>query len=150
MSSWAEMKIGFVNGPRLLSDSPYAIKAKKKIEKEFEKRDQELQKMARQLQGMQDNLDKNAPTMSESDRRNKEREFNDLNRDFQRKQREFREDLSLRQNEEMAGITDKVNKAIKQIADAEKFDLIIQEAIYVNGRLDLTDRIMKSLGDGSK
>jgi len=146
----AETKIGFVNGQKVINESPQAAKAKKKLEKEFEKRDQDLQKLAKQLQGMQEGLEKNAVTMSETDRRNKEREFGDLNRDFQRKQREFREDLNLRQNEEMAGIYERVNKIIKQVAEAEKYDLIIQEGVYVSPKLDITDKVIKALGDGTK
>jgi outer membrane protein len=146
----AETKIGFVNGQKVINESPQAAKAKKKLEKEFEKRDQDLQKLAKQLQGMQEGLEKNAVTMSEADRRNKEREFSDLNRDFQRKQREFREDLNLRQNEEMAGIYERVNKIIKQVAEAEKYDLIIQEGVYVSPKLDITDKVIKALGDGTK
>ena len=146
----AEGKIGAINIQKILNDAPQAAKAKKKIEKDFEKRDQDLQRLAKQLQGMQENLEKNAVTMAESDRRNKEREFNDLNRDFQRKQREFREDLSQRQNEEMAAIFERVNKIIKQIAEAEKYDIIFQEAAYVNPRIDITDKVIKALGDGTK
>lgn len=149
-SAQAEMKIGFVNGQRLVNESPQAVKAKKKLEKDFEKRDQELQRMAKQLQGMQENLEKNAPTMSEGDRRNKEREFNDLNRDFQRKQREFREDLNLRQNEEMAAIYENINKVIRKVAESEKYDLILQEAVYFSPKIDITEKVLKSLGDNSK
>ena len=146
----AEGKIGFVNSQKILNDAPQAARAKKKIEKDFEKRDQDLQRIAKQLQGMQENLDKNAVTMAESERRTKEREFGELNRDFQRKQREFREDLSQRQNEETAAIFERVNKVIKQIAEAEKYDIIFQEAVYASPRIDITDRVIKALGDGSK
>ena len=146
----AEGKIGFVNSQKILNDAPQAARAKKKIEKDFEKRDQDLQRIAKQLQGMQENLDKNAVTMAESERRTKEREFGDLNRDFQRKQREFREDPSQRQNEEMAAIFERVNKIIKQIAETEKYDIIFQEAVYANPRIDITDRVIKALGDGGK
>ena len=146
----AENKIGFVNSQKILNDAPQAARAKKKIEKDFEKRDQDLQRIAKQLQGMQENLDKNAVTMAESERRTKEREFADLNRDFQRKQRGFREDLSQRQNEEMASIFERVNKIIKQIAEAEKYDIIFQEAVYANPRIDITDKVIKALGDGTK
>lgn len=146
----AEVKIGFVNSQRILNDAPHAAKAKKKIEKEFEKRDQELQKLAKQLQAAQENLEKNSVTMSETERRNKEREFNELNRDFQRKQREFKEDLNLRQNEEMAAIFERVNKVIKSIAETEKYDIILQEAVFASPRVDLTEKVIKSLGDGSK
>jgi outer membrane protein len=146
----AESRIGFVNSQKIMNESPHAARAKKRIEKDFEKRDQELQKMAKQLQGQQEALEKNALTMAESERRTKEREFADLNRDFQRRQREFREDLSQRQNEEMAAILERVNKAIKQIAEAEKYDIIFQEAVYANPRIDVTDKVIKALGDGGK
>lgn len=143
----SELKVGYVNTQRIFRDAPAAVKAAKKIEQEFSKRDQELQRMAKQLQSLQENLEKNAVTLSESDRRNKERELNDLSRDFQRKQREFREDLNLRQNEENAAIIEKANKAIKQIAETDKYDLILQDVVWVNPRLDITDKVIKSLSD---
>ena len=141
----AESRIGFVNSQRVMNEAPQAAKAKKRIEKDFEKRDQDLQKIAKQLKEMQEALEKGGVAMAESDRRVKEREFGDLNRDFQRKQREFREDLSQRQNEETAAIFDRVNKIIKQIADAEKYDIIFQEAVYASPRIDITDKVIKAL-----
>jgi outer membrane protein len=144
----AEMKIGYVNTQRIFRDAPAAQKAAKKIEAEFSKRDQELQRMAKQLQSMQESLEKNSVTMAEGERRNKERELNDLSRDFQRKQREFREDLNLRQNEENAAIIEKANKAIKQIAEADKYDLIVQDVVWVNPKLDITEKVIKSLSEG--
>ena len=146
----AEGKIGFVNSQKILNEAPQAARAKKKLEKDFEKRDQDLQRIAKQLQGMQENLDKNAVTMAESERRAKEREFGELNRDFQRKQREFREDLSLRQNEENAAIIEKANKAIKQLAETEKYDLIVQDVVWASPKLDITDKIIKALAAESK
>jgi len=146
----AEVKIGFVNSQRILNDAPQAAKAKKKLEKEFEKRDQELVKLSKQLQVAQESLEKNTITMTEPERRTKEREFNELNRDFLRKQREFKEDLNLRQNEEMAAIYERVNKVIKGIAEAEKYDIIFQEAVFANQRIDLTDKVIKALAETAK
>ena len=143
------LKIGYVNIQRIFRDAPAAIKAAKKIETEFSKRDQELQRMAKQVQALQESLDKNSVTMSESERRTKEKDLNEQSREFQRKQREFREDLNLRQNEENAAIIDKANRAIKQLADSEKYDLIIQDAVAYSPKLDITDRIIKALGDGA-
>lgn len=143
----AELKVGYVNTQRLFREAPIAVKAQKKLDAEFSKRDQDLQKLAKQLQSKQESLEKNAVTMAESDRRNQERELAELNRDIQRKQREFREDLNLRQNEEMAAVLERANKAIKQIAEAEKFDLIFQEAVFVSQKLDITDRVIKALAE---
>jgi outer membrane protein len=143
----AEMKIGFVNTERIFREAAPAVRAQKKLEKEFEKRDQELQRLAKQLQAMQENLEKNSVTLAESDRRNKEREFADNNREFQRKQREFREDLNQRRNEELASVLERANKSIKSIAEAEKFDIIFQEAVYANPRIDITEKVIKALSD---
>lgn len=143
-----ELKIGYVNTQRIFRDAPAAQKAAKKLEGEFSRRDQDLQRMAKQLQGLQENLEKNSVTMAEGDRRAKEKEFGELSREFQRKQREFREDLNLRQNEENAAVIEKANKAIKQIAETEKFDLILQDVVWVSPKLDVTDRVIKALAEG--
>lgn len=139
-------KLGFVNTERILRDAAPAQRAQKKIEAEFQKRDQELARIADQLKRMQDDLDKNSVTMSDTQRRNREREFGDLNREFQRKQREFREDLNQRRNEELAQVVEQANRVIRQIAEQEKFDIIFQEMpAYVSPRIDITDRVIKAL-----
>ena len=147
MPAWAEFKLGFVNAQRVINESPQAVRAQKRIDDEFRKRDLELQQISRRLQTMQEQLEKNGVTMAESERRNREREFNDLNRDFQRRQREFREDLNLRQNEEMAAIFERASRVIRQIAEAEKYDLIVQEAVYFSPGIDITDKVIKALGE---
>lgn len=147
-ASASELKVGYVNTQRIFRDAPAAQKAAKKLEGEFAKRDQDLQRMSKQLQGLQENLEKNAVTMAEGDRRAKEKEFGELSREFQRKQREFREDLNLRQNEENAAVIEKANKAIKQIAESDKFDLILQDVVWVSPKLDITDRVIKVLAEG--
>ena len=129
----AETKIGFVNSDRVMREAAPAVRAQQRLEKEFEKRDQELQRIARDLKSMQEDLERNGPTMADGDRRNKERALTELNRDFQRKQREFREDLNQRRNEELA--------------EQENYDIIFQEAVYANPRIDLTDKVIKSLSD---
>ncbi|MHB1232003.1 MAG: OmpH/Skp family outer membrane protein [Burkholderiales bacterium] len=147
MTFAAELKIGFVNTERIFRESAPAIRASKKLEKEFAARDQEIQKMAKQFRDMQAHFEKENATMSDSDRRAKERDLANLNRDLQRAQREFREDLNVRQNEERAAFQDRVNKAISDLAEREKFDLILQEAVFVSHRIDITDKVLRALAD---
>ncbi|HEY1291337.1 MAG TPA: OmpH family outer membrane protein [Burkholderiales bacterium] len=141
-------KLGFVNTERILRDAVPAQRAQKKIEAEFQKRDQELAKIAEQLKRMQDDIDKNSMTMGETQRRNREREFQEMNRDFQRKQREFREDLNQRRNEELAQVVELANRVIRQIAEQEKFDIIFQDAVFASPRIDITDKVIKALDSG--
>jgi len=142
------LKVGYVNTQRIFRDAPTAVKAAKKIEAEFSKRDQDLQALAKQVQTLQDSLEKNAVTMPDTERRAKEKDLNEQSREFQRRQREFREDLNLRQNEENAAIIEKANKAIKQLAESEKYDLIVQDVVWVSPKLDVTDKIIKALSEG--
>ena len=144
-----ELKVGYVNTQRLFRDAPVAIKAQKKLDTEFSKRNQELQKQAKSIQSLQESLEKDAVTMAEKDRLAKERELAEQTRDFQRKQREFREDLNLRQNEEMAAVLERANKVIKQIAEAEKYDLVVQDAVFVSQRLDITEKVIKALAEAA-
>ena len=144
----ADYKIGFVNTERLFREATPAKRAQAKIEKEFATRDAEIQKLAKQVRDLQTSLDKDGPTMAESERRNKERDLANQSRDLQRMQREFREDLNLRRNEELSGIQERANKVIQQIAESEKFDLILQDpVVYASQRIDITDKVIKALAD---
>jgi outer membrane protein len=141
----AELRIGFIDAERINRESAPAERATKKLEKEFAPRAQELQKMESQIKSLQAQLEKDALTMSETDRRAKEQEVGRVTRDFQRMQREYREDLNLRRNEELASLFERANKVIRQIAETEKYDLIVQEAVYRSGRIDITDKVLKAL-----
>ncbi|AZG14320.1 MULTISPECIES: OmpH family outer membrane protein [Cupriavidus] len=144
-----EARIAAVNSERILRDSQPAKAAQVKLEQEFSKRDRELQDMAQKIKGMADKLDKDTAVLADADRQRRQREVADLDREFQRKQREFREDLNQRRNEELAQVLERANRVIRQLAEQRKYDLIVQEAVYVNPRIDITDDVMKALNAGS-
>jgi outer membrane protein len=143
----AQMRIGFVNAERVTRESAPAQRAMKRLEKEFERRQAELKKLDTSMQSLQTVLEKNSSAMPDIERRGKEREFSDISRDFQRKERALREDYAQRQNEELAGIQDQANRVIQQIAEREKFDLILQEAVYFSPTIDITEKVLKALSD---
>jgi outer membrane protein len=144
----ADYKIGFVNTERLFRDAAPAKRAQQKLEKEFAARDAEIQKLGKQVRDLQALLEKDGVTMTEAERRNRERDLANLSRDLTRSQREFREDLNLRRNEEFASVQDRANKVIQQIAEAEKFDLIIQDpVVYASQKIDITEKVIKALAD---
>jgi outer membrane protein len=145
----AQSHIGFVSLERILREAPVAQRAQKKIEQEFSKRDRELAAMAEQLKKAQENFERNAVTMSESDRQKSEREFSDLNREFQRRQRQFREDLTQRRNEELGAVVERANRAVKLIAEVEKLDVVFQNehVVWASPRIDITDKVIKALED---
>jgi outer membrane protein len=144
----ADIKIGFVDVERIRRESVPAERASRQLEKEFAPRAQELQRREAQIKALQAQLEKEALTMSESERRAKEQELARMSVDFQRMQREYREDLNMRRNQELAALFERADRVIRQIADAEKFDLILQEAVYRSPRIDITDRVLKALAEG--
>jgi len=144
----ADIKIGYVDVERIRRESAPAERASKQLEKEFAPRAQELQRREAQVKSLQSQLEKDGVTMSENERRSKEQELSRASVDVQRMQREFREDLNMRRNQELAALFERADKVIKQIADAEKYDLILQEAVYRSPRIDITDRVLKALVDG--
>lgn len=141
----AELKIGYVHTERVFRESQLAVKAQKKLEQEFAKREQELQKMVKQARDLQSSLEKEALTLAESEKNRRERELGNLNREIQRSQREFREDLNMRKNEEFAQVHEKARKIIKDIAEKEKYDLILENVVFASPRADITEKVLKAL-----
>ena len=144
----ADIKIGYVDVERIRRESAPAGQASKQLEKEFAPRAQELQRREAQVKSLQGQLEKDVMTMSEGERRSKEQELSRMSVDLQRLQREYREDLNMRRNQELATLFERADRVIKQIADAENFDLIVQEAVFRSPRIDITERVLKVLADG--
>ena len=144
----ADLKIGFIDQERITRESTPADRASKQLEKEFAPRAQELQRREAQIKTLQGQIEKDALTMGESERRTREQELGRLTLDFQRMQREYREDLNLRRNQELGALFERANRIIRQIAETEKYDIIFQEAVYRNPKIDITDKVLKALADG--
>jgi len=143
----ADLKIGFIDAERINRESAPADVASKRLEKEFQPRVQELQRREAQIKGVQAQLEKDALTLSEADRRTKEQDLSRQIVELQRMQREYSEDLNLRRNQELGALLERANRIIRQIADTEKYDLILQEAVYRNPRLDITEKVLKALAE---
>jgi outer membrane protein len=146
-----EFRAGFVNTDRLFREANAAKAAQGKLEQEFAKREKELLEMGNGLKSASEKFERDAPTMAESQRQVRQRQLVDQDRDFQRKRREFQEDLSARKNEELSQVLERANKVVKQVAEQEKYDVILQEAVYINPKHDITDKVLKALnGAGAK
>ncbi|UJW82919.1 OmpH family outer membrane protein [Hydrogenophaga sp. SL48] len=140
-----DFKIGFVSTERVLREANLAKASQAKLEQEFSRREKDLQTLGGQLKAASEKLEREAPTLPEAQRIARQRQLVDQDRDFQRKQREFQEDVTLRKNEELQQVLEKANRVIKQVAETEKYDLILQEAVYINPKHDITDKVLSGL-----
>ena len=149
MVSAQEFKIGFVNTDRIFREANTAKAAQVKLEQEFSKREKELVDLGNTIKTASEKFEREAPTLSETQRNLRQKQLMDQDRDFQRKRREFQEDLNTRKNEEQQVVIERANRAVKQVAEAEKYDVIFQEAVYINPKHDITEKVIRSLNSSA-
>ncbi|MGE0349784.1 OmpH family outer membrane protein [Hydrogenophaga sp.] len=149
VASAQDLRIGFVNTDRIFREANLAKAAQTKLEQEFSRREKEIQGLAAQLKAASEKFERESPTLPDAQRVARQRQLVEQDRDFQRKQREFQEDLNLRKNEELQSVLERANRVIKQVAESEKYDLVIQEAVYINPKHDITDKVLSGL-NGAK
>lgn len=145
-----EFRMGFVNTDRIFKEASTAKAAQAKLEQEFSKREKELVDLGASLKTLVDKFEREAPTLSESQKNSRQKQLLEQDRDFQRKRREFQEDLNSRKNEELQQVLERANKVVKQVAEAEKYDMVIQEAVYISPKHDITDKVIKALNNNAK
>jgi len=142
-----ELKVGYVQVDKILQEAPQTAESGKKLEKEFSPRSQELERMAKQIRELEAALSKDGMTITETERRSKERDVQNIKTEFQRKQRELREDINLRKNEELGSLQDRINKAVQTVAKADNYDLVMYSGVaYAADKIDITDKVLKLLG----
>ena len=140
-----EFRIGFINTDRIFKEANTAKQAQAKLEQEFSRREKELNDAGQVLKTAIDKFERDAPTLSETQRASRQKQLGEQDRDFQRKRREFQEELNARKNEEFQQVLERANRVIKQVAEAEKYDLVIQEAVYISPKHDITDKVIKAI-----
>ena len=148
-ASAQEFKVGIVNLDRIFREANTSKAAQAKLEQEFSKREKEIADLGAQIKAQSEKLERDAPTLSESQRNTRQRQLVEQDREFQRKRREFQEDLNTRKNEELQLVIERANRVVRSLAEAEKYDLILQEAVYVNAKHDITDKVIKTLNAGN-
>jgi outer membrane protein len=140
-----EFRVGFVNTDRIFREANSAKAAQVKLEQEFSRREKELNDLGTALKAASDKFEREAATLPETQRGQRQKQLIDQDREFQRKRREFQEDLNARKNEELQAVLDRANRVVRQVAEQEKYDLILQEAVYINPKHDITDKVIRAL-----
>ena len=154
LGTWAsaqaqEFRIGFISTDRIFREANTAKAAQTKLEQEFSRREKELMDLGNTLKTNSEKLERDAPTLSETQRVTRQRQLSEQDREFQRKRREFQEDLNARKNEEFQLVLERANRVVRQVAEAEKYDLVLQEAVYINPKHDITEKVIKAI-NGTK
>lgn len=134
------IKIGYIDGVKLIEAAPQGDAAKAALEAEFKPREQEIIDLRNKIRENEELLDPTSEDISKDQRR-----LRDLRRDLKRMQEEMREDLNLRRNEELSNLQKIISEAIIQMAKQEGYDLIVQDAVYASSTIDITDAVLDKL-----
>lgn len=147
VASAADIKVGFVDVPRVLDKAPQAEEARSRIESEFAPRDRALLQQQKDLRALEDQLIRDREVMSGQQRTKLERNIRTRKRDLRRSQEEFRDDLNLRRNQELGKLQRKVVTVIRELAKSEQYDLVISDGVlFAGARVDITEKVLIRLG----
>ncbi|NOQ13512.1 MAG: OmpH family outer membrane protein [Methyloprofundus sp.] len=142
----AEIKIGVVNIPLLMANAPQAAEAKKRLEKEFSPKDKQLLAQQKSIKKLEEKLARDGLTMTETEKRKLERSIISKRREAQRAQQEFKEDFSIRRNEELGKMQNRIIEAVKTLAKEGNYDLLLTEGvIHASTAVDVTSKVQAKL-----
>jgi outer membrane protein len=142
----AEMKIGFVNVPQVMAESPQVEQAKKDMEREFSARLNRLDVARNEIQRMQEKLNRDSAVMSESERNKLQNELLKTMRDAKRNEDDLREDQNIRQNELLSNINKQIQEAINELAKEGEYDLVLISGVgYRSDAVDITAKLQEKL-----
>lgn len=143
--SASDLKIGVVNMERILRDSRSAAEASQRLNTESQRRQEEIDAVTKRFKHRLEGFEKNAVTMSEREVIAERRELAEMERDLARRNREARDEMNQRRNEEVLLLQNRASRVVHEIAEKEKFDLVLYECFYASKRVDITDRVMKEV-----
>jgi outer membrane protein len=146
-SAQGNLKIGVINVARLIEQSPQAATVQKKLQDEFGPRQRELAAMQESLRTRLETFQRDSPVMGEAERVNLERQVREAQREYQRTETELREDVELRQNEEIGQLQRDVLTKAQEYARAEQYDLVLADAnvIFGSTAVDITAAVLAML-----
>lgn len=139
------VKIGYVNTFRIENESAQAVRAIATLKQEFDPRHQKLEDLQKRAAAARDELEKTAASMPLAERQAKERELTGMMKQAEQMRVAFSEDLELRKNQERVRISEEADIVIKAVAEAGKYDLILQEATYSSHAIDITGQVLKEM-----
>ncbi len=143
-AAYAE-KIGYVNAVKLVETAPQGKASLKKLEAEFSEREKALLVLRDEALAVEKGAQKNSLLLSDTEKAESARKLTDLQRRLQREQRELNEDFNLRRNEELAQLQKIVTDAVIEVAEAEDYDIIFQQAVWFKPEIDMTEKVLKHL-----
>ena len=139
------LRIGVVNVPRLLEQSPQAQAAMSALQEEFAPRQREIVAIQRSLQQKQQTYDRDGQVMGEQERLNLERDIRDEQRDLEREQNDYLEDLNIRRNEELGKLQRSLLQQVQAYARDAGYDLVVADVLYFSSAIDITDDVLQGL-----
>ena len=141
-----ELKIGVVNIQALMQNAPQTHAAMEALQEEFAPREREVVAKKKELDDMTAKVQKDLAVMGEAERSNADKDIRSLRREFARLETEYREDINLRQNEELARLQRLVLKEVQDFAQSEGYDLIVGDGVlFASTAVNITEQVLRAV-----
>lgn len=139
------LKIGYVNMVRIEQESPTTARSVETLKREFEPRREQIQELQKRIVATREQFEREQDKLPPADAQARGREIGDMMRQSDQMVLRFQEELEQRRRELRAAFIQEVRAAIKIVGDAEKFDVILQEAVFARPAIDITDQVIKAM-----
>ncbi len=149
----AQTKIAFINSATVMEQLPEAQDAQKQIDGLAQQWQTELNQMAADMQKKVDDYDKRKLIMSDKRRAEVEKDLQEMDKkiiDFRNTKFGTSGEMFTKQNELMKPIQEKIFKAVKDVADEESYDYVVDRSsstmlLFANAKHDLTQKVIAKL-----
>ncbi len=148
----AQVKIGFIDVQRAISESAAGKRAKEKFQAQVKKAEADLLKEKNELERLKAELDKKGPLLKDDERRNLEGDLQKRYVTYQRSMSDQQQDLRQKEGEMTADILKELEKIVNEVGKAEKFTLILERSqiLYSDQGIDITNKVIEVFNSRAK
>jgi outer membrane protein len=143
----ADVKLGFVDLHRAVSEVADGRAAKAKLKKEYDTRQKELDEKQEEIKELQENLKSRGDAMSEDARRKSQEDLDQKVIEVGRLYQKLQKELGEKEQLALKGIFGKMNNIIQAIAEAENLTMVFEKSdstlLYAQPSLDLTNELIR-------
>ena len=147
-------RIAYVDMARVVNESAAGKRARAEIEGMVKLKQEQISREGQKLKTLQQALEKEQLTLTDAQKRTKQRDFDKKVQDYQQLAQDTQREIGQKDAEHSRKVITDVRAVIREIAQQEKLMLVLekndQPVLYAEDGPDLTDKVIKTYDAKSK
>jgi outer membrane protein len=140
-----DVRIGYVDTRRIEAESVPFQRALDVLKREFAPREQQIRDLRTQIGADRERFEKERASLAPAELQARANALASAMRRSDQMAVALAEDLERRKREDLGKLVAEANSAVKAVAEAGKFDLVLQQATYIRPAIDITDQVLKEM-----